>query len=518
MRTLGIAVLLAVWSVAAGAQLSSGNLVVSVIKNDSGVPPNSTAQRRILREFSPAGTPTGQEFHLPTTTSGIHARLTNSKTINVPTEGAVSLSIDGRYLLVSGYDAALGTANVYHTTSATVPRVIGRIEWRISEAAGAIDTSTRLNAAFNQETVRAVASLDGTAYYVAGGDTTTGGIHYVTLGSSGASVALQTAARDMRGVLIRDGNLYASCGSPNLHGIGKLGEGLPTTAPQTFSLLPGFTDDTNRPHDFYFADNETLYVADDRTNNSSTPIGGLQKWVYDSVLTQQWRKATTFRIIHAVNQGSSVGAYGVTGTRNSFGNPVLYVISTDSRLLKLTDTGDNSAFEELAVAPQEEIWRGVELLPTSNNGGSTATISGVITLQGCASAAVPLTFQFRMAQGGLFTQTVTPAANGTFTTQPLPRSAGQFGVRASNTLQEIRTFNLSVGNMQSVQIELLAGDANGDNYVDISDLLLLIAHYNHAASDAEYFAPADFNRDGFNDISDLLLLIANYNRSGSFLP
>ena len=228
MRTFGTALLLTAWSIAAGAQFSGGNLVVSIIKSESGSAPNSTAQRRILREFSPAGVVTGQEFRLPTNPSGSNARLTNSKTISSPTEGTIALSNDGRYLLLSGYDAALGTSNVYRTTSASVPRVIGRVEWRLSEAAGAINTSTKIFDGFNQETVRGVASVDGSSFYVAGGGTSTGGIHWVTLGSTAASVTLQTASWDMRSVVIRDGTLYASCGTSNTTGIGRIGEGLPT--------------------------------------------------------------------------------------------------------------------------------------------------------------------------------------------------------------------------------------------------------------------------------------------------
>ena len=43
-------------------------------------------------------------------------------------------------------------------------------------------------------------------------------------------------------------------------------------SPQNFTPLARLGDDNaNRPHAFYFADNETLYVADERTNNSITP-------------------------------------------------------------------------------------------------------------------------------------------------------------------------------------------------------------------------------------------------------
>lgn len=510
----------------AQAQFTQGNIVVSVIKSANNSPPNSTAQRRILREFSLTGTATGQEFLLPTTRSGSNVRLTNSRVLQTATEGAVTLSNDGRYLLVTGYDAPLLTPNVYTTPSATVPRVVGRIDWRLSAVAGAINTSTRLTSAFNREAVRGVASIDGSTFYVAGGGTMTGGVHHASLGSSGASVNLlalpdnvSSGAWDMRGVVLHNGQLYASCGSPDMEGIGTLGSGLPTTEAQRFTLLPGFADTANRPHGFYFADSQTLYVADERSNNDVIPSGGVQKWVYDSILTRQWNKVATFRIVHAINSDHSVGAFSVIGTKDAANNTVLSVISTDSRLLKLTDIGNNPAFEVLAAAPTNEIWRGVALITTPpGGGGGTAQISGIVTLEGCDNAAVPLTFVFRPNGGIPITQTVTPDPSGQFLTQPFPQAFGYIAVRASNTLQSVRPVSLIGGNAFHVLISLPAGDANGDNAVDISDLILLITHYNRSFLDQDFLPAADFNHDEFNDVGDLILLIQNYNRLGLFLP
>ena len=521
-----VAGLLVCLSGAAQAQFTQGNIVVSVIKSANNSAPDSTAQRRILREFSLTGTATGREFLLPTDSIGTNVRLTNSRVLQTATEGAVTLSNDGRYLLVTGYDAPLTTPDVYRTTSATRPRIVGRIDWRLRADQGAINTSTRLTNAFNRESVRGVASIDGSTFYVAGGGTLTGGVHHVSLGSSGASVNLLTlpdgvssGAWDMRGVVLHNEQLYASCGSPNQQGIGTLGTGLPTTEAQRFTLLPGFTDIANRPHGFYFADSQTLYVADDRGNNAVTPLGGLQKWVYDPLITQQWNKVATFRIAHAINSNYSIGAFSVSGTKDASNNTVLYVVSADSRLLKLTDTGSDPGFEVLAAAPTNEIWRGVALLSTpQSGGGGTAQISGFVTLQGCDNAAVPLTFVFRPLQGTPITQTVTPAPNGLFMTQPFPRVSGYIGVRAFNTLQDVRPVSLIDGNTFNVLITLPPGDATGDNAVDISDLLVLIRHYNRSFQDNDFLEAADFDHDGFNDISDLLLLIRNYNRIGLFLP
>jgi len=80
--------------------------------------------------------------------------------------------------------------------------------------------------------------------------------------------------------------------------------------------------------------------------------------------------------------------------------------------------------------------------------------------------------------------------------------------------------SLTVGNnVSGVNAALSAGDANGDNIADISDLLLLTAAYNtQQGVNPNYNAAADFTSDGFADISDLLLLIGNYNTLGDAFP
>src|SRR6202042_1138293 len=84
--------------------------------------------------------PTGHNpLALPTAVNGSNARLVASG--NATSEGALALSADGRYVTLAGYDAAVGTAGVATSTSATVNRVVGRVD-----AAGDVDTSTRINA------------------------------------------------------------------------------------------------------------------------------------------------------------------------------------------------------------------------------------------------------------------------------------------------------------------------------------------------------------------------------------
>lgn len=54
-------------------------------------------------------------------------------------EGLLTLSANGEYLIETGYDAVLGTAKVGETTDTSVPRTIGRVS-----ASGEVNTSTAL--------------------------------------------------------------------------------------------------------------------------------------------------------------------------------------------------------------------------------------------------------------------------------------------------------------------------------------------------------------------------------------
>lgn len=145
--------------------------------------------------------------------------------------------------------------------------------------------------------------------------------------------------------------------------------------------------------------------------------------------------------------------------------------------------------------------------------------SGTITLQGCANAAQPLTFTFN-ATGTAddFTRTVTPNANGTFFIPNIPAKHYTVTIKGAKWLSQSVEIAFENGDADPADypaLNLRGGDANGDNAVDIGDLLLLLAHYNQQQGTGDFLEAADFTCDGINDISDLLLLIGNYNQQGA---
>jgi hypothetical protein len=137
-------------------------------------------------------------------------------------------------------------------------------------------------------------------------------------------------------------------------------------------------------------------------------------------------------------------------------------------------------------------------------------VSGTVTLEDCASAAFPLTFQFRPTDNTpSFTRTVTPAANGSYSIANVPPNSYQVAVKGSKWLQKVVSVDASTGSVSGVNVDLLGGDANDDNSVDILDLLAVIAVFNTPGNGA-----TDLNCDGSTDVQDLLLLIGNFNQAG----
>src|SRR5262249_17175605 len=179
-------------------------------------------------------------------------------------EGFLTVDGTGRYILGGGYAIAPGTTNIATTASTLVQRVIARVD--AFGAFGTVDTTTTLGTAFNGFNIRSVASPDGLQFYASGSG---GGIQYALYGP-GTPLTLNTPFPvNTRVANIFDGQLYLSSASGTFLGVGTLGTGLPTTGSQTPSLLNGFpTAIGPSNYDFFFADANTLYVADDRTNGA----------------------------------------------------------------------------------------------------------------------------------------------------------------------------------------------------------------------------------------------------------
>src|SRR6185295_10938750 len=222
-----------------------GNVVVYRIGTGTGSLVN-TANAVFLDEYTPAGSFV-QSVAMPTTTSGANARLIASGTAT--SEGLMTRSADGQYLIVPGYDRAVGqTGSIASTSGTAVPRVVGRVD-----AAGTVDTTTWFTDFASGNNPRSATSDDGTHIWVAGG---AGGIREGDFGDTDHnSNDLTSVTQDnFRQLGIFGSQLYATSnqGTNTYKGVETIGSGLPLTGSQTITRLNGLTD-TNTPSPFAFA-------------------------------------------------------------------------------------------------------------------------------------------------------------------------------------------------------------------------------------------------------------------------
>jgi hypothetical protein len=352
----------------AGDRGAPDTIVSADVANDGGLPPPTFRVVRVgdgTTELSAASAPAfieerrwdgvrvGMPLALPTSASAAQQPLTLSGIAT--SEGALSLSLDGRYLAVAGYATPPGRDAV--ASSSNVDRVIARID-----ADGAIDTSTVLGEVFSGSNARSAASVDGTAFWVGG---SSGGIWYAGLG--GTNLAQIVASPDnVRLVALFGDRLYGCSGTSPMATVFTVGNGRPTTGVQSAAPLAGLPRSGTSPYAFVLFDRsstvaglDTLYLTDDRNPESDGSGGGIQKWTFDG---NQWSRVATFTIA----SGTALSFRGVTGAVT--GSVVTLVASTAessvNRLVVFVDDGSPTVTGiTIATAPGNTVFRGVALSP-----------------------------------------------------------------------------------------------------------------------------------------------------------
>ncbi|MBI1189499.1 MAG: hypothetical protein GC200_02300 [Tepidisphaera sp.] len=309
------------------ALITPGNVVVYRI-GDTTNALSSAGTAVFVDEYTPAGALV-QSIAMPT--SGTNAFVASG---TATSEGLLTVSPDGRYVTVTGYNANVGTASITGTASATVNRIVAVIDTTTGAA-----TYTKISDAFNTNNIRS-AVTDGTNLWVTGANS---GVRYTTVGSAaGTTTQLSTTTTNLRQVNIFDGQLYITSSSGTTR-TATVGTGLPTGTGNTIANLPG-TPSSGSPYAFFFADLssavagvDTLYVADD-----TSATGGLLKY---SLVGGSWVSNGT------VGVGSD--AYrGLTASVDSSGVVTLFATrgggsaaAGGGSLVTLTDSsGYNGAF------------------------------------------------------------------------------------------------------------------------------------------------------------------------------
>jgi len=327
-------------SVSAQGTFAAGNLVVYRV-GDGVTNPLASGSPVFLDEYSKSGI-LMQSFAMPTNAAAGNFPLIAG---NSGTEGLLTLSLNGRSLVLTGYGTTAGGASLSGTTAGSVPRVVGVVSYD-----GLVDTSTALGDFASGSNPRSVVSSDGTNIWVAGG---AGGVRYTTKGSTN-SVQLNSGLTNIRQVNSFGGQLYVSTqsGASRLNAVGS---GMPTNAGQAMTVLAGFPTNGSA-NAFFIADltndgtNDTLYVADESAGIQKYTLAG-GSWNTNGVVA------------------SIAGAYfGVTGYVT--GTNVDLFVTSASKLDHITDTsGYNGAFSgapsTLVSASSNTAFRGVAPTPSA---------------------------------------------------------------------------------------------------------------------------------------------------------
>ncbi len=247
-----------------GAPITPGNLLAFRV-DGNGSALGSDAAIVHVDEYDLAGNLI-QTFTMPSGASG--TRLTASGTAT--SEGKLSVSPNGEYIALAGYDAAENTLSV----KSVLARTIGVIK----RSDGSVDLTTTGNLGGNDNMRSATVADNGSDLWFA----TAGagnGPYYI---SKGGSSGTQLTNVNSRGVRIFGGQLYEWGDAANNYGVYAVGSGLPTSGLQTLNGLPGLSGNPALDtYGFFMADldssvpgYDTLWMARDATGVSKYSLVG----------------------------------------------------------------------------------------------------------------------------------------------------------------------------------------------------------------------------------------------------
>jgi hypothetical protein len=362
--TLWPAVVAMVWAAASGAgsafagAFTAGNLLVERLGDGSTTLSGSAAPVNLLE----------------VTTSGSLVQTLSSQFTgdNLQTDSGSATSNGylgtggGQYLAVPGHNAAVGTASVASQNNkvaqiidATTGAVVSRVTFPTGGPSGTPPSP------YSGNNFRSIIPTGSNTFYTAGtssGSPGTGGIWYYN-GTDFTQVS--TTVNNARNVEIYGNRLFFSTGS-GTNGIYAVGTGLPTSGPQTATLVPGLTAPT--PYGFVMFDTNSddvldlAYVASDQI----TTGGGLNKYTFDGTTwSNQWSLLQNANgTLSPTTAANFAGIRGLAGTFSN-GTATLFATtleSSNNRLISITDAGTTpTTFTTLQSAGTNYVFRGVDV-------------------------------------------------------------------------------------------------------------------------------------------------------------
>lgn len=359
---------------AAAQVIPTGSVVVLRVGDPNGLALSSDAHPVFLDVYDSQTNALTTTIEIPSSASNPPATPSFCQTGFSFTEGGLSLSSDNRYLILAGYDRTIGLSSPSSESSATTPRVVATVD----TLTGFVDTSTQLVDAFDAGTFRGAASDDGQRFWVSGNGGGGGSVRYVANAGATTSLDIVQGPSNGRWLGIYKGQLYmtAASTSASAQGVLQIGTGLETQL-TTATVLNGFPLTQQiadgAPHGFWFADDQTLYVADD-SGFAGGQNCGVQKWTESN---GTWTRQ------YVLTTGTGNCAVGITGIVRD-GVPEIWftdAAGTANSLYKVVDTGPTATPVLVANEPNNSDYRGVQIV------GSTI----VTTPGGCGTAELAVT-------------------------------------------------------------------------------------------------------------------------------
>ncbi|WP_164891097.1 phosphodiester glycosidase family protein [Botryobacter ruber] len=349
-------------SLAFGQAFVPGNLVISRYGDGvTNLPPLNTnrAVPVFIDEFDLTGNKV-QSLAMPTTSSSEDDDDDSGNRILSGSirhkEGLITLSPNGYFLTMIGYNTKPITEPDWTTYSNTTQRTIGVIT-----PDGYIDTRTGVRA--NLANPRGAITHNGASVWYVGSSAATG-IRHKAVGTAAKndSIILNDAAGYNSVYIYNEQLYYTTSDGSNGPKIGKVGEGY-TYRPGNVTAgtpLPGNPTSAS-PDQMLMLDHDTSTPEPDLLYVTDSEEGSLYKWVFEG---GQWVAKGAVTVA-----GTTDDILGLTGDIVA-GNVVLYAV-TRNALLKFADEGAiSTTFDAathapavLAQAPAKTQFRGVAFTP-----------------------------------------------------------------------------------------------------------------------------------------------------------
>jgi probable HAF family extracellular repeat protein len=190
----------------------------------------------------------------------------------------------------------------------------------------------------------------------------------------------------------------------------------------------------------------------------------------------------------------------------------------------LDASGSGYTFEEAKGIADNGMIAATGLTPSGESHAVLLTpnagVAGTVSLQSFTGdvTQVPVVIEIRSpgTTAVVQTQTVRLNANGTFQFCTTLSGTYDVAVKASHWLRKtISNVTLTGDSFTSgVNFSLINGDVNGDNTINLADLMAVSAAWRSTSGSSNWNPNADLNGDGVVNLADWMIVAKNWRKSG----